>query len=246
MRKNLRATRSLSTKRWRSSGTDLTSAGIEGAWRVCLDRLDGFRTADQLDRLREVQGRNTGSHRVVNMARQRKITDSELESRLKADASNPGAWEHVATVPASKSPRPVCYGKSKHLELAAKFYVLSVLHRMGAEANLTYAQPDNVDIAAVRQSGEAFTIDVKTLTGTTDWPIGEISAREHHFVVFVCFARKWRAPNLVPDLFIWQSQDLKTVIARTRSETISLPAIASQHDAIAAWEQFATEPAVVA
>lgn len=177
------------------------------------------------------------------MIKRRKLSDSELEHHLKADAADPNAWEHVATVPASKSPRPVWYGRSKHLELAAKFYVLSVLHRLGAEANLTYAQPDDVDIAAVRQSGEAFTIDVKTLTGTTDWAVGQLKAREHHFVVFVCFAHEWRDLDLIPDLFIWPSERFQRAIAREKAETISLPAIAAKYDATVAWEQFTTQPA---
>jgi len=177
------------------------------------------------------------------MARQGKLANAELERHLKADAHDANAWEYVATVPASKSGRPGWYGRSKHLELAAKFYVLSVLHRLGAEANLTYAQPDNVDIAAVRQSGEAFTIDVKTLTGTTEWLVEEFSARKHHFIVFVCFASEWRNPAIVPDLFIWQSESLKSFIVREKGETISLPAIASKHDPTAAWDQFATPPA---
>ena len=180
---------------------------------------------------------------MVNMSKRGRLSGSELEERLKADAHDSNAWEYVTTVPASKSPRPSWYGRSKHLELAAKFYVLSVLHRLGAEANLTYAQPDNVDIAAVRQSGEAFTIDVKTLTGTTEWSVEHFAARKHHFVVFVCFAREWRNPDLVPEIYIWQSERLKSFLAREKSETISLPAIASKHDPAAAWEQFAAPPA---
>src|SRR5436305_3338168 len=141
------------------------------------------------------------------MPKPKKISNAELERHLKADAGNTDAWEYVATVPASQSPRPPWYGRSKHLELSAKFYVLSVLHRLGAEANLTYAQPDNVDIAAVRQSGEAFTLDVKTLAGTTNWSVEHFSARKRHFLVFVCFARDWQDTSLVPDLYIWRSEE---------------------------------------
>lgn len=182
-------------------------------------------------------------HRMVMMTKPRK-THAELERQLKADARDRDAWEYVATVPASKSPRPAWYGRTKHLEVASKLYVLSVLHRLGAEANLTYAQPDNVDITAVRQSGEALTIDVKTLTGTTDWAVEQFSARKHHFVVFVCFSGEWaHDPEVVPDLFIWQSENLRSVVAKEKSDTLSLPTIASRYDATAAWEQFTTRPA---
>jgi hypothetical protein len=177
------------------------------------------------------------------MTARRKLSDEEIKRKLIRDASQPGAWDSPVLVPASRSPRPVWYGRSRHLELAAKFYVLSVLHSLGAEANLTYAQPDNVDIAAVRKSGEAFTIDVKTLKGTTIWPVEQLSARKHHFVAFVCFQRERPDPRVAPAVYIWSSERLKSFIAKTRASSISLETIASKLDATAAWDQFVTDPA---
>jgi hypothetical protein len=52
--------------------------------------------------------------------------------------------------------------------LAAEFYILSMLHRLGIDANLTLENKKSVDdIAAVRSAGDAITIDVKGLAGTT-------------------------------------------------------------------------------
>jgi hypothetical protein len=173
----------------------------------------------------------------------KKKLEKEIRLKLIKDAKNPDAWEKPITVPASRAPRPEWYGRTRHLELAAKFYVLSVLHRLGAEANLTYAQPDNVDITVVRKSGEAFTIDVKTLTGTSQWPIEQFSARKHHFVVFIRFETQWRDTQVVPDLYIWASQRLKAFIARDKSKTLSLEEVASKLDPNSAWSHFVTQPA---
>src|SRR5947209_6054130 len=123
-------------------------------------------------------GRDSSNHRMGHMKARKRISEAEIKVKLLADSEHPDAWEAPITVPPSSAPRPEWYGRTKHLELAAKFYVLSVLHRLGAEANLTYAQPDNVDIAAVRQSGEAFTIDVKTLMGTSRWAVERFRARK--------------------------------------------------------------------
>jgi hypothetical protein len=174
-----------------------------------------------------------------------KKKDSEKEIRLKLikDAKNSDAWEKPIRVQASRAPRPEWYGRTRHLELAAKFYVLSVLHRLGAEANLTYAQPDNVDITVVRKSGEAFTIDVKTLTGTSQWPFEQFSARKHHFVVFIRFESQGRDPQVVPDLYIWASERLKAFIARDKSKTVSLEEVASKLDPKSAWRHFVKQPA---
>jgi hypothetical protein len=171
----------------------------------------------------------------------KKISDIEIEEQLLADADNPDAWEASITVQPSYSARPEWYGQTKHLELAAKFYVLSVLHRLGAEASLTHAQPDNVDIAAVRQSGEAFTIDVKTLLGTSQWLIERFKARKHHFMVFVCFERDWREPHLNPEIFIWSSESLSDFITSEKATTVSLDVVASKLDAMSAWEEFSAQ-----
>lgn len=111
------------------------------------------------------------------MTAKKKASEKEITQKLIEDAKNPDAWGNPTIVPSSRAPRPERYGRINHLELAAKFYVLSVLHRLGAEANLTFAQPDNIDITVVRQSGEVFTIDVKTLTGRSRWPVERFSAR---------------------------------------------------------------------
>lgn len=177
------------------------------------------------------------------MTTRRKGSDEEIERKLVSDAGDPSAWEKPMMVGPSRSPRPAWYRRSKHLELAAKFYVLSVLHRLGAEANLTYAQPDNVDIAAVRRSGEVFTIDVKTLTGTGEWPIQPLSARKHHFVVFVRFQEDWHQPHAVPEVYIWPSEDLLAYMAERKSATVSLDMVAQKLDPKSAWDQFAVQPA---
>jgi hypothetical protein len=178
------------------------------------------------------------------MKSRKKTSEAEIKLRLIKDSEDVDAWEAPIKVLPANTPRPEWYGLTKHLELAAEFYVLSVLHRLGAEANLTYAQPDNVDIAAVRQSGEAFTIDVKTLMGTLQWSVEPLRARKHHFVVFVCYQREWRNPEVVPDVYIWASKRLKSLIARENTSEVSLKDLASKLDPTSAWEQFASQPAV--
>jgi RNA polymerase sigma factor (sigma-70 family) len=44
-----------------------------------------------------------------------KKKEDEIKRALIADAANPDAWERVAVVPPSSSPRPVWYGKSRGL-----------------------------------------------------------------------------------------------------------------------------------
>ncbi len=70
--------------------------------------------------------------------------------------------------------------------LAAEFFVLSALHRLGADATLTFGNKKSVDIAVVKGAGETITIDVKGLAGTTSWPIDNVKeVKKCHFLVFV-------------------------------------------------------------
>ncbi|HEY2323893.1 MAG TPA: hypothetical protein VGJ82_13645, partial [Thermoanaerobaculia bacterium] len=109
-----------------------------------------------------------------------------MNELVAADVNDPSAWGEPIVVGPSKGPRRIRH--AKHLELASKFYVLSVLHRLGADATVTFSQSDNVDITIVLESGRAITVDVKTLSGTADWPIGDFRSRAGHFVVFVRYA----------------------------------------------------------
>lgn len=173
----------------------------------------------------------------------KKDSEKEIKVKLIGDARDPDAWGKPIRVPASRAPRPEWYGRTGHLQLAAKFYVLSLLHFLGADANLTSPQSDNVDITVVKQPGEAFTIQVKTLMGTSRWPVEKFSARKHHFVAFIRYEPGSHDPHVAPDVYIWASERLKAYIARDRTKTVSLEDVASKLDPKSAWKQFVTRPA---
>jgi len=172
--------------------------------------------------------------------RSRKASEKEIKINLIEDAKDPNAWGKPIIVPASRAPRPERYGRSGHLQLAAKFYILSLLHFLGADANLTSSQSDNVDITVVRQPGEALTIQVKTLMGTSQWRVENFSARKHHFVAFIRYERESHDPQVV---YIWASERLKAFLGRGRTKTVSLEDVASRLDPKSAWKQFIARPA---
>src|SRR6266567_8158580 len=131
-------------------------------------------------------------------SRKRKVTDDEIEAEVLADLGDPSAWDEPIYVAPSTSPRPEWVVLGRHLELSARFYVLSVLHRLGAEAGLTNAHPNSVDITLVQAPGRALTIDVKTLIGTAKWLVEPFTARKHHYIAFVLFARDVAANPAAP------------------------------------------------
>lgn len=93
--------------------------------------------------------------------------------------------------------------------LAAEFFVLSSLHRLGLSATLTLGNKKSVDVVVVRGEGEAVTIDVKGLAGTSSWP-GHFTRtpRENHFYVFVCYLSKIGEPEASPEVYVVPSRDI--------------------------------------
>jgi hypothetical protein len=172
----------------------------------------------------------------------RKLTDEEIDALVIAEADDPTAWGEPIYVPASKSPRPAWMARARHLDFAAKFYVLSVLHRMGLNATLTFSQDDNVDITIVQESGRALTIDVKTLTGSKNWQVTPFRARDHHYIVLVWYPST-DAPAIQPEVYIVASERLDKLVTRKKSQVLPLDVLAIEMSAQNAWQELAVVPA---
>jgi hypothetical protein len=174
-------------------------------------------------------------------SRKRKLTDDEIEAQVIADLDDPDAWGEPIYVPPSRSPRPAWVAAGRHLELSARFHVLSVLHRLGAEASLTNTHPNNVDITIVHASGRVLTVDVQTLIGTTKWFVRPLSARKHHYVAFVLFAHKAADnPALAPEVLVFPSARLKAALAsdaNRKLQTIDIQALAREVAIADPWQQ---------
>jgi len=179
---------------------------------------------------------------MKRIAKKNQLTDEEIDTLVIAEVDDPAAWGTPIVVPASKSPRPPWMAQAKHLEMAAKFFVLSVLHRLGLEATLTFSQSDNVDITIVQEAGRALTIDVKTLSGSKDWGIGPFRARDHHYVVFVWYP-KTTDPRVLPTAYVVASERLRKFLDRKNVQSLPLDVLATELLAKDAWQELAVAPA---
>ena len=168
------------------------------------------------------------------------LTDEQMNELVVADVNDPSAWGEPIVVGPSKGPRRIKH--AKHLELASKFYVLSVLHRLGADAALTFSQSDNVDVTVVLESGNVLTVDVKTLTGAMEWPVADFSARAGHFLAFVWYPVA-SDPNTPPIVYIVGSEQLKQFLAESRQDRVSLERLDREVHAREAWGRLAVSPA---
>jgi len=176
-------------------------------------------------------------------SRKRKLTDDEIEAEVLEDLTDPAAWDDPIYVPPLKSPRPAWVVLGRHLELSARFHVLSVLHRLGAEASLTNANPGSIDITVVQAPGRALTIDVQTLLGTTNWFIRPFTPRKNHYVAFVLFSKDTANPSDAPEVLVFPSVRLKELLGARKSGSVSIQSLGRQLGVANPWSQLITEAA---
>jgi hypothetical protein len=168
------------------------------------------------------------------------LTDEQMNDLVFADVNDPSAWGEPVIVGPSKGPRRI--KRAKHLELASTFYVLSVLHRLGVDATLTFSQADNVDLTVVLESGNALTVDIKTLTGPLEWHVADFTARPNHYFVFVWYPDSGE-PTVPPTAFVVGSEQLKGFIAAHESTVVVLPQLDQEVQAREAWHRLAVPAA---
>ena len=103
--------------------------------------------------------------------------------------------------------------------LAAEFWVLSALYRLGVEAQLTLGNKKSVDILILRKSGEIFTIDVKGVAGPYDWPADNIKIldKQTHFYIFLSFEGKIADPLVSPSVWIIPSDKVGHFLKQFRT-----------------------------
>jgi hypothetical protein len=119
------------------------------------------------------------------MTKKRKLTSAEIDELVIRDADDDSAWGPPIHVPAKPWAQRVTV---RRLDLAAKFHVLSVLYRLGADATVSVGPQRDVDIIIVRKPGEVFTIDVKVVHEAKSWNIDDFPVDRSHFIVFVYFS----------------------------------------------------------
>ena len=97
--------------------------------------------------------------------------------------------------------------------LAAEYYVLSMLYRKGYDAHLTLGNKKSVDIIIQGKKGNLITIDVKGMAGTTLWGMDNFStAKRSHFIVLVSFLDKMDDEKILPECWIIPSIEVKKLL----------------------------------
>ena len=88
--------------------------------------------------------------------------------------------------------------------IASEYLVLSMLYRLNYEAYITMGDKKSVDIWIMRDDKTAVSIDVKSVREYDSIPVGNVEAKDNHYVIFVIYNKKFEiegTPTL-PDFYI--------------------------------------------
>jgi len=98
--------------------------------------------------------------------------------------------------------------------LAPEFYVLSMLYRLGFDANLTLGNKKSVDIAVVLGPGRAITVDVKAVAGKMDWLMGSSpdQPKPNHYVVLVSYDGRFGDAQQAPRCWVLRHDEVQPLV----------------------------------
>jgi len=105
--------------------------------------------------------------------------------------------------------------------LAAEFWVLSVLHRLNVEALLTLGNKKAVNIL-VRRGSNIYTVDVKGVADRYDWPADNIRDLNtpNHVYIILSFEGNISDPQANPSVWIIPSDKLEPFIKQYATKSV--------------------------
>ena len=120
---------------------------------------------------------------------------------------------------ATKPPRSQ---RAYNTNLASEFYVMSVLYRLGLDANLTLGNKKSVDIVVVLAPGKTITIDVKAVAGAVDWLVGSTVSepRDRHFVVLLSYEGRFGKVDELPKAWVLPHRDFLAIVKTAKPPSV--------------------------
>lgn len=90
--------------------------------------------------------------------------------------------------------------------IASEYLVLSMLYRLGIDAYMTLGNKKSVDIWIKNDDGSDISIDVKSVRAFDSVPVGNVEAKDNHYVVFVIYNNKFEDVLTLPEFYIVPSK----------------------------------------
>jgi hypothetical protein len=95
--------------------------------------------------------------------------------------------------------------------MAAEFFVLSQLFRLGLEAYLSQGNKKSIDIRIVHDEKRAISVDVKAVRAYSSLVVNNIKPAKSHFLAFVIYNNKFEDLSTPPEVFIVPSEEVASI-----------------------------------
>ena len=102
--------------------------------------------------------------------------------------------------------------------MAAEFFVLSQLFRMGLEAYLSQGNKKSIDIRIVYSADKAVSLDVKAVRAYSSLVVNNVTPAANHFLAFVIYNNKFENLESTPEVFIVPSDKVPEITKHFKNE----------------------------
>jgi hypothetical protein len=102
--------------------------------------------------------------------------------------------------------------------VAAEYFVLSQIYRLGLEAYISQGNKKAIDIRVIQENGNPISVDVKAVRGYSSLVVNNVKAKENHFIVFVIYNNKFENVLTQPDVYIVPSLEVPSITQHFKEE----------------------------
>lgn len=102
--------------------------------------------------------------------------------------------------------------------VAAEYFVLSQIYRLGLEAYISQGNKKTIDIRVIQENGNPLSIDVKAVRGYSSLVVNNVKTSENHFIAFVIYNNKFEDVLTQPEVYIVPSLEVPSITKHFREE----------------------------
>ena len=102
--------------------------------------------------------------------------------------------------------------------IAAEYFVLSQLYRLGLEAYISQGNKKAIDIRVIQEDGNTISLDVKAVRGYSSLVVNNLEVKAGHYIVFVIYNNKFEDVLTSPEVYIVPSSDVPAITSHFKAE----------------------------
>ena len=102
--------------------------------------------------------------------------------------------------------------------VAAEYFVLSQIYRLGLEAYISQGNKKAIDIRVIQENGNPISVDVKAVRGYSSLVVNNVKTYENHYIAFVIYNNKFEDVLTQPDVFIVPSLEVPSITQHFKEE----------------------------